>query len=433
MVAGTAELPRLEAEPEVDPRERLIRRFQRVRGRTPGLVSTLGPEDKLVQSMPEASPVKWHLAHTTWFLEQLVLVREAPGYTAFDDGYGYLFDGHHRRGGGHLAPERRGMLSRPTLDEVMRYRDHVNAAVLRLVKRVPDARLGAVQAALTVAINHELRQQEQVLADVKHALWSLPQQPPLRPGRPRAVANAMPQRWFAQAGGLVEVGTDGPGFAFDDERPSHRAWVDPFRLAGRLVTCGEFREFIADGGYEKPSLWLAEGWAMVERDGLRAPLYWAKRHGEWSIFTLAGVRPLDDAEPVCHVSLYEAEAFARWAGRRLPTEAEWELFAQERRVEGNLLQSDWLHPVPSACADDGPWQLFGDCWEWTRSAFAPYPGFRQGHPGFGEWNDRFLSGAMVLRGGSCLTPAEALRPSFRNALPPHARWHMTGIRLAQDA
>jgi ergothioneine biosynthesis protein EgtB len=437
MVAAAVDLPRPEADSEHDRRERLVRRFQRVRGRTTGLVATLGAEDKLVQSMPEASPVKWHLAHTTWFLEHLVLSREAAGYTAFDDGYAYLFDDHHRLGGNRLPRERLGTLSRPSLDEVMRYRDHVNAAVLRLVRRHPAERLDALEEALSLAINHELRQQETILADVKHALWSLPRQPALRPGQAdpaqEAAANAMPQRWFAHAGGLVEIGHEGDGFAFDDERPRHRAWVDPFRIAGRLVTCGEYRDFVNDGGYEKPSLWLAEGWALVEREGWRAPLYWTKRHGDWAVFTLSGPKPLAEAEPVCHVSLYEAEAFARWAGRRLPTEAEWELFAEGRAVEGNLLQNEWFHPRPTACAEEGPWQIFGDCWEWTRSAFAPYPRFRQSHEGFGEWNGRFASGRHVLRGGSCLTPAEQIRPTSRNALPPHARWHMSGIRLASDA
>ncbi|WP_236024751.1 ergothioneine biosynthesis protein EgtB [Arenibaculum pallidiluteum] len=418
---------------EEERRERLMRLLQRVRARSTGLVAALSAEDKMIQSMPEASPVKWHLAHTTWLLEHLVLVGQCQGYTAFDDSYGYLFDGHQRRGGHHLSADQRGRLSRPSLDEVTRYRDHVNAAVVRLIRQVPGARLDAVERAVTIAVQHELRHQEHMLSDAKHALWSLPQQPALRdaPGGPSG--NAMPQRWITQAGGLVEIGHEGPGFAFDDEGPRHRAWQDPYKFAGRLVTCGEYRDFVNDGGYEKPSLWLAEGWALAEREGWRAPLYWQKRHGEWAVFTLAGLRPLADAEPVCHVSFYEAAAFARWAGKRLPTGTEWELFAQDRPVEGNLLQNDRLHPVPASCAEEGPWQMFGDCWEWTVSSYAPYPRFKASHEGFAEWNGRFLSGLMVLRGGSCLTPAELMRPTFRQALAPQMRHCMTGIRLAQDA
>lgn len=417
-------------------RDRLIRRFQRARAGTTGLVASLSAEDQMAQSAPGTSPAKWHLAHTTWFFESSVLERHVPGYTPYDDVYAFLFDQKGRRGARHPAT-RRGMLSRPTQAEVARYRDHVNAAMLRLLNTVEGNRLAEVEALVTLGIHHEHEHQEQLLADIKHLFWSLPQQPAYRVADPPAMVNAIPQKWFAHAGGVVEIGAfEQDASALGHERPRHRTRIDPFRLAGRLVTCGEYLEFMEDGGYAKPSLWSEDGLAAIEAGGWRAPLYWQRLHGEWLVYTLGGVRPLLDAEPVCHVSFHEAEAFARWAGRRLPRENEWEPFAQDRAqdrmAKGNLLQSDHLHPQPTPCAGSGPWQVFGDCWEWTASPAVAYPGFRPSHETAAAQDGRLGCNRMVARGSSCVTPAEHVSATRRHLLRPETRLAFTGIRLAED-
>ncbi|HSK41675.1 MAG TPA: ergothioneine biosynthesis protein EgtB, partial [Arenibaculum sp.] len=399
-------------------RDRLIRRFQRARAGTTGLAASLSAEDQMAQSASETSPTKWHLAHTTWFFESCILARYLPGYTPYDDVYGFLFDQKGRRGACHPA-NRRGMLSRPSQAEVARYREHVNAAMLHLLSMAAGKRLAEIEALVTLGIRHEHEHQEQLLADVKHLFWSLPQQPAFRAIDPAPVVNAIPQKWFAHAGGAVEIGAAGQdASALGHERPRHRDRIEPCRLAGRLVTCGEYLEFMEDGGYAKPSLWSEDGLAAVEAGGWRAPLYWHRLHGEWLVFTLGGMRPLLAAEPVCHVSFHEAEAFARWSGRRLPRENEWEPFAQGRMVDGNFLQSDHLHPQPTPCADSGPWQMFGDCWEWTASPAVAYPGFRPGHPAAAAHDARLGCNRMVARGGSCITPAEHVTATRRHLLRP---------------
>jgi ergothioneine biosynthesis protein EgtB len=429
-IAGLAAAP--------NPRERLIRHFQRVRARTPGLVASLTPEDQMIQSMPETRPSKWHLAHTTWFFETYVLARYVPGYTPLDERYGFLFGVHQRHSAGrqprsHARPQP-GLLSRPTQEEVRRYRDHVNAACLRVIRQIAEPDLPELTRLILVGLSHERRHQERILADIKHVFWSNPLLPEYHAPLPRMDGNAAVQKWFDHPGGLVEIGCSQTQsrFCMDGEAPRHKTYVHPFRLAGRPVTCGEYRDFMEEGGYDRPQYWLSDGWALVESQGWRSPLYWQKRHGDWHVFTLTGLRPMIDAEPVCHVSYYEADAFARWAGKRLPTEAEWELFGSEQFVEGNLVECDLLHPTISPCRGDGPWQMFGDTWEWTASAYLPYPGMQRARALSCEHDARHMGNQMVLRGGSCITPVDLVSATYRHFLPPAARWHVTGIRLAAD-
>jgi ergothioneine biosynthesis protein EgtB len=421
-----------------DARERLVRRFMRVRGRTVGLVAPLTPEDQMIQSMPDVSPSKWHLAHTTWFFEVFVLSRYAPGYTAFDERYGYLFNSYYNKLGNRHPRPQRGMLSRPSWDEVQRYRDHVNAACLRLIRQIPDNKLTELTNVIILGLNHEQQHQELIVTDIKHVLWSNPLMPAYHTLQNQPIPTTAPQKWFEHQGGLVQIGADptdpasATPFCFDSETPRHDTYVRPFRLAGRPVTCGEYLEFMKAGGYDRPQFWLSDGWNEVEAQGWRAPLYWHRQHGEWMIYTLAGVRPVIDSEPVCHVSFYEAAAYAAWAGKRLPTEAEWELFGRTQMADGNLQECGTLHPVASHCAGLGPWQMYGDVWEWTASPFTPYPGYRAPPGAIGEYNGKFMCNQMVLRGGSCATPGDHIRATYRNFFPPNARWQFSGIRLAED-
>ncbi|GEO39190.1 ergothioneine biosynthesis protein EgtB [Skermanella aerolata] len=421
-----------------DARERLVRRFMRVRGRTVGLVAPLTPEDQMIQSMPDVSPSKWHLAHTTWFFEIFVLSRYAPGYTAFDERYGYLFNSYYNKLGNRHPRPQRGMLSRPSWDEVQRYRDHVNAACLRLIRQIPDDGLTELTDVIILGLNHEQQHQELIVTDIKHVLWSNPLMPAYHAHANSPVPTTAPQKWFEHRGGLVQIGCDpnDPSsrtpFCFDSETPRHDTYVRPFRLAGRPVTCGEYREFIESGGYDKPEYWLSDGWAEVEAQEWRAPLYWHKQHGEWLVYTLAGVKPVVDSEPVCHVSFYEAAAYAAWAGKRLPTEAEWELFGRTQMADGNMQECGTLHPASSPCAGLGPWQIYGDVWEWTASPYTPYPGYKAPPGAVGEYNGKFMCNQMVLRGGSCATPGDHIRATYRNFFPPNARWQFSGIRLAED-
>jgi ergothioneine biosynthesis protein EgtB len=408
-------------------RDALIRRYEQVRARTEALAAPLSAEDMLLQSMPDASPTKWHLAHTTWFFEEFVLAPFDPGHRWHDERWRFLFNSYYEAAGPRHPRAARGLLSRPSLDEVRTWRARVDERMRAFLTRA-DAKALAV---VLLGTHHEEQHQELILTDVKHALAGNPLRPAYA-NRQHAV-DGRPDgglEWLSVDGQVAWIGHEGSAFAFDNEGPRHRVFADAFLFASRLVTNAEYRRFIDDGGYERPELWLSDGWATATAEGWKAPLYWERAGQSWNAFTFHGVEPLADAAPVSHVSLYEADAYARWAGKRLPTEAEWEIVASGRAVEGNFVESSRLEPAPAP--GGGSLQLFGDVWEWTGSAYLPYPKFRPAVGALGEYNGKFMSGQMVLRGGSCLSPRAHLRASYRNFFPPQVRWQMSGIRLATD-
>jgi ergothioneine biosynthesis protein EgtB len=429
----------------------LAARYSEVRGRTEELCAPLSAEDCGVQSMPDASPAKWHLAHTSWFFETFLLGARA-GYRPFHPQFGYLFNSYYNGVGDRPPRGQRGLLSRPSLEQVYAYRRHVDAAALDLIRGRP-APVQAVLDVVVLGLNHEQQHQELILTDIKHALWCNPLRPAYREpqkedgdgpgsdaGSDRARSPA-PLVWRSHAGGVIDIGrpaaASGGGadpFTFDNEGPRHQVVLRPHALACRPVSAGEYLDFIGDGGYRRPELWLSDGWDAVQQGGWGAPLYWQVSGADALLFTLAGMRPLRRDEPVCHVSYYEADAYARWAGARLPTEAEWEAAAAQAPVEGNFLESRALHPrAPSSGGSAGPLpQLFGDVWEWTQSPYTAYPGYQPPAGALGEYNGKFMINQQVLRGGSCATPASHIRASYRNFFPPGARWQFSGIRLARD-
>ncbi len=393
--------PKGNLEAAVDRGPALAARYAAVRRLSETLAGPLSPEDQSVQSMPDASPVKWHLAHTTWFFERLVLSRRTA-YQVFDPRYDALFNSYYLGLGTPFARARRGLLTRPGAAEVIAWRRHVDAAMEEMFADP------VLHDTIELGLNHEQQHQELLLTDIKHAFWCNPLLPAYRPAALAAVQQAASLAWVEHRGGQVEIGHDGTGFAFDNEGPRHTVTLRPFRIASRLVTCGEYREFIAAGGYERPELWLSDGWTLARAEGWRAPLYWLD---DGRVFTLNGVRPVDGAEPVTHVSFYEAAAYAAWADKRLPTEFEWEAAA-----------------ALAACT-----QMFGHAWQWTRSSYDPYPGFRPFDGEAVEYNGKFMVGQLVLRGSSGATPEDHARPTYRNFFPPAARWQFSGIRLAEDA
>jgi len=380
--------------------------------------------------MPDCSPAKWHLAHTSWFFETFILESVIPEYVAFNPQFRILFNSYYQTVGEQYSRPQRGLLSRPTLDEVLKYREHVDRCMISVLE---DAGTRATTAAvIELGLQHEQQHQELILTDIKHML-SLN---PLRPAYSRVIGpagEAQAQNWSRYEAGLQWIGHEGDTFAFDNEEPRHRVFIEPFELASRPVTNGEYMAFIEADGYERPDLWLSDGWYAVNDQHLRAPLYWEFRDGAWFLFTLSGLRELRPEEPVCHVSLYEADAFARWAGARLPTEAEWESAACEESIDGNFVEQGLLHPAPGAIHKDGPVQMFGDVWEWTQSAYVPYPGFNPPEGALGEYNGKFMCNQIILRGGSCATPQSHIRATYRNFFPPGARWQFSGIRLARNA
>ena len=406
----------------------LAARYRAVRATSERLRAPLSAEDCQAQSMPDASPVKWHLAHTTWFFETFVLEPGRAGYQPFAPAYRVLFNSYYQQVGDQHPRPQRGLLTRPSLDEVLDYRAHVDRQLLDWLTG-DGATAEGLASVVEVGLHHEQQHQELLLTDAKHLLGGNPLAPAYATTAPPASVER-PFTWRRYDGGVREIGAGATGFAFDNERPRHAALLQPYALASRLTTSGEYLAFIDDGGYRRPELWLSDGWAAVQSRGWQAPLYWDRRDGEWCEFTLSGRRRLDRHAPVCHVSLYEADAFATWAGARLPTEFEWEVAAAERPPTGNLLDSGHLHPIGAAGGGE-PSQLFGDVWEWTRSAYDPYPGFRPLAGTLGEYNGKFMCNQLVLRGGSCATPADHIRASYRNFFPPDARWQFSGIRLAR--
>ena len=406
--------------------------YARVRRASTSWCATLAPEDTVAQSMPDASPAKWHLAHTTWFFEEFLLAPFDSGYRRFRDGWNFLFNSYYRTVGSMYARPQRGMLTRPTLDEVRDYRTHVDDAMTRLIDARGDE--AEVRSRTILGLNHEQQHQELLLTDIKHLFSLNPLQPVFReaPADARA-SGSVDLHYLTGRDGIVDIGHAGDGFAYDNEGPRHRALLHPHAIANRCVTNAEFRAFIDAGGYRKPLLWLSDGWDAVCREGWRHPLYWDDALE--TTFTLAGRRAIDPAAPVCHVSFFEADAFARWADARLPTEFEWEAMANGLPVDGHFAGSDVPEPRPAAAqgAARVPLQMFGDVWEWTASPHVGYPGYRPAAGALGEYNGKFMNGQRVLRGGSCATPAGHVRASYRNFFPPAARWQFSGLRLARNA
>jgi ergothioneine biosynthesis protein EgtB len=431
----------------LDIRAAALERYRAVRAVTERLAAPLCPEDQVVQSMDDVSPTKWHRAHVTWFFETLLLTPYLSGYAEFHPQFAFLFNSYYKALGPHHARPRRGLLSRPTVAEVGGYRAHVDRAMADLIANSAEADWTEIAPVLELGLNHEQQHQELLLTDIKHVLSCNPlapvydQGPVAGSGRPGASAG-----WVGFEGGLVETGHGGGGFAYDNECPRHKVHIEPYRIGSRPVTNGEYGQFMEDGGYAEPAHWLSDGWATVGREGWDAPLYWRRTKGgsshDWSEFTLAGEQPLDPDAPVCHVSFYEADAYASWSEKRLATEAEWEAAASASRpggdrAEGNFLDDGRLRPVPAKTDADGSGadgldQMFGDVWEWTRSAYTPYPGFRATAGAAREYNGKFMSGQMVLRGGSCATPADHIRSTYRNFFYPRDRWQFSGIRLADE-
>ena len=405
----------------------LIARFRAVRAETERLAAPLSAEDQVVQSMPDASPAKWHRAHTTWFFETFLL-KDAEAYAPFHADYSFLFNSYYDAVGARHPRPQRGLLTRPPLEEIAAYRAHVDAAMAQfLAARGGEPRIAAL---VELGLHHEQQHQELLLTDILHAFAQNSVHPAYQAHKPIAARTAPALAFTEFEGGLVEIGHDGEDFAFDNESPRHRAWLEPYRLANRLVTNGEWLEFIAAGGYRDPKHWLSDGWQCVQANDWSAPLYWQQQDGAWLSMTLSGLQPINTQAPVTHVSFYEAEAFARWRGKRLPTEAEWEHAAQAQAdPRGNFRESGALRPLPAL--DDT--QMFGDCWEWTGSPYTSYPGFRAAEGAVGEYNGKFMINQMVLRGGSCVTPADHIRSTYRNFFYPHQRWQFSGLRLADDS
>jgi ergothioneine biosynthesis protein EgtB len=394
------------------------------------LAAPLSPEDMTVQAMEDASPTKWHLAHTTWFFETFVLAKHLPGYRVFDETYNYCFNSYYESQGARQPRPQRGLLTRPPIECVLAYRAHVDEGLRALfVKSVdPD-----VARLIEIGINHEQQHQELLLTDILALFAASPLRPAYRARQPRPLVPEPPAPgWIDFPGGVAKIGHGGAGFAWDNECPCNDALLYPFRLADRLVTNGEWLEFMADGGYATAEHWLADGWATVNRERWQAPLYWENRDGGWLAMSLEGLHPIERAAPVCHVSYYEADAFARWCGKRLPTEFEWEVAAQGLASDGDAQPAGALRPLPAGPATGAPRQMFGHAWQWTQSAYAPYPGYHPPAGALGEYNGKFMVSQQVLRGSSCATPAGHTRVTYRNFFYPHQRWQFVGLRLAAE-
>jgi ergothioneine biosynthesis protein EgtB len=418
------------AQRELEPRS-VLEQYQGVRAHSRQLAMPLSDADATVQSMPDTSPAKWHLAHTTWFFERMVLAENVPGYEPFDPAFNFLFNSYYETIGDRQPRPRRGMITRPALNRVLDYRDHVDDAMARLLRASSDP---SVAELVELGCHHEQQHQELLLTDILHLFAQSPLKPAYKPSEPLGVDTtpADDLRWHTFDGGIVEIGHAGDTFAFDCETPRHRTLIEPYELAGRQVTNREWIAFIEDGGYRNSLLWLSAGWDWVRANGRDMPLYWENRDGEYWAMTLRGAQPVDLAAPVSHISYFEADAFATWADCRLPSEAEWEAAVGELPLEGNFADSGRLRPKPAPAGGDLPAQLYGDTWEWTRSAFSAYPGFQTVDGAVGEYNGKFMCGQFVLRGGSCVTPAGHVRATYRNFFPPDAQWQFSGLRLARD-
>jgi ergothioneine biosynthesis protein EgtB len=411
--------------------------YDRVRRFTLSLAAPLSAEDCQVQSMPDASPAKWHLAHVTWFFETFILERFEPGFRAFEPMFRVLFNSYYQGVGERHPRPQRGLITSPTLEQVKRYRAHVDERMLAVLDARPDD--ADLQALVTLGLHHEQQHQELLLTDIKHALSFNPLHPPYAKHWPISAVSPQPLRWHAYEGGMFELGHDAMldgTFCFDNETPRHPTYVAPFELAGRPVSNDDYMAFMDDGGYRRPELWLSMGWDWVQSAAREAPMYWRHDGSRWLAHSLQGLVQIDPHTPVCHLSFFEADAYARWAGARLPTEAEWELaarrLARSTPRHGNFAERGAFHPVPAASRDDDePVQMYGDVWEWTQSNYNPYPGYQPLPGAVGEYNGKFMCNQFVLRGGSCATPAGHVRASYRNFFPPDAQWQFSGLRLAR--
>jgi ergothioneine biosynthesis protein EgtB len=417
----------------------LAERFEAVRAQTEHLCEPLDTEDYVVSSMADVSPTKWHLAHTSWFFETFILGPHAPEYVSPNPRYAYLFNSYYVQAGERHCRAKRGLVTRPTVREVFEYRAHVNEAMRELLQRIGGDPAHPAHALIELGLHHEQQHQELLVTDIKHVFWMNPLRPVYRERPERPTRDATELKWRAFAGGVHHIGHQGTGFAFDNEGPAHREFLEDFKLASRVVTNGEYLEFMNDRGYERSELWLSPGLAIVQDGGWKAPFYWERDGDRWMEFTLAGMRPVALDEPVCHVSYYEADAFARWAKRRLPTEAEWEVAARGAPIEGTFVESERFHPAPANATGGGDGgnaglaQLYGDVWQWTQSAYVGYPGFKPDSGAIGEYNGKWMADQWVLRGASCATPASHARLTYRNFFPSDARWQFMGIRLADHA
>jgi ergothioneine biosynthesis protein EgtB len=413
----------------------LTERFRKVRDFSARLCRNLQPEDYVVQSMPDVSPTKWHLAHTSWFFETFIVKVWMPRYRSEVPQYAYLFNSYYNAAGDMHRRDLRGLISRPTVAETYRFRESIDECVVKLLEEADDALLAEIEPVLTLGLHHEQQHQELLVTDIKHVFAQNPLYPVFREAAPETEnVPAAPQHFVEFDEQIVSIGHDGSGFSYDNEGPRHRALVPAFSLSNRLITNGEYLAFMEAGGYTRPEFWLSLGWTTVNDPALgewQAPLYWIQRDGAWWNFTLSGFRPVNEAEPVTHISYFEADAYANWDGARLPTEFEWERAASDSPIEGNFVDTERFHPAP-APAGEGLLQMFGDVWEWTRSAYLPYPGYRAVPGALGEYNGKFMCNQMVLRGGSCATSLNHIRPTYRNFFQPEKRWQFNGIRLARD-
>lgn len=406
----------------------LLERYAGVRRQTEALAVPLETEDYVVSSMPDVSPTKWHLAHTSWFFETFVLAPFDGDYVTPNPKYAFLFNSYYVQAGERHCRAQRGLVTRPTVAEVFAYRAQVDAGMVRLIERIADDSDHPAHGVIELGLHHEQQHQELLLTDIKHVFWTNPMRPAYAP-RPRSSSPNSEVSWHGVSGGLHRIGHEGGGFAFDNESPAHRVFVEDFHIGTRLVTNGDYLAFIGDRGYHRPELWLSNGWATIREGNWEAPLYWECTADGWTEFTLAGTHPVDEAAPVCHVSYYEADAFARWAGARLPTEPEWEIAARSVPVDGAFVEARHFHPSP-APAGAGLRQLYGDVWQWTQSAYTAYPGYAPAAGAIGEYNGKWMADQWVLRGASCATPRSHARLTYRNFFPSDARWQFMGLRLA---
>lgn len=414
-----------------------MQQYRSVRAMTEAICKPLYLEDHLIQSISDVSPPKWHLAHTTWFFETFLLMPHLRNYQPFDPLFHYLFNSYYHGIGNPFPRHQRGLLSRPTVATVYAYRTSINEYLLNLIDQAPTEQLLLISPLITLGLNHEQQHQELLLMDIKHNFSMDPRFPAYRPGPPMPPTKPATEIDFSyREGGIVTLGSSSTAFCFDNELPQHPVFIQPYLIANRLVTNAEYIEFIAAGGYQNPRWWLADGWDYVQTHRWAAPLYWEKFDNHWHIFTLAGLQPLNAAEPVAHVSFFEADAYARWRGKRLPTESEWEHFVIHLNLDsnnGNFMEREIYHPLPSFLHKTVPQQFFGDLWEWTASPYGPYPNFKPLKGALGEYNGKFMNNQFVLRGGCCVTPASHIRASYRNFFQPDKRWQFSGIRLADNA